>query len=605
MKIIAEIGINHDGSLEKAEALVEAAASSGCNAVKFQYRNLSRTHVASHNEIGDEILKEETSRAYLRPEDLTRLASLSRSLGLEVGISFFTKEDIGDFPEPFHTFDFFKIPSVELQNRPLLEYLLPSSKHIYISLGAQYEKDIDAVLSTLPDDESWTPMHCVSNYPVAMHNSSLGYLEFMSQKWARPIGFSSHDEHYEACLLAMLQGISVIERHITLDKDALGLDHRSSSTPDEFAKLRYFADNLPQIMAGNKPRVPNNGELINLQNLGRSLYAKRDLRPGFVTPEDFVYRSPRVGLGFELFDNADSIKISGSLEINKPVTKSLLSGETVLDQWHLDFANRNLLALPVRVHDYADISRKFSLESFEFHLSHQEVMSEFDFLELVKPQHKFSIHIPDYISGTELLDPFYSNTAVKKSREILERVGELAQKLQGITGKNVPIVGSFSNAPKGKRHFYENVARLIEEFASHGLSLMPQWLPPFAWYFGGSQRLTVFNDAHDVELVENHGFTICLDTSHLLMGANYFDVDKFALFERLIARAGHVHIADAQGVDGEGTGVSGLEIGNWDLISRAIDAPFTKVIEVWQGHLDNFEGFAREIKSLADRGHLS
>lgn len=606
MRIIAEIGINHDGSFEKARTLVEVAAKSGCDAVKFQYRNLRRTHVASHNEIGDEILKAETRKAYLSPEELVTLSLLARSLGLEAGISFFTKEDIGDFLSLAEDFDFFKIPSAELKNKPLLESLQSFDKHIYISVGAHSEQDIDLVFSTLPEDASWTPMHCVSNYPVALHNSSLGYLRFLAEKWARPIGFSSHDEHYETCLLAMAEGASVIERHITLDRESSGLDHSSSSTPDEFVKLRYFADNFDLMMAGNKPRVPNNGELMNLQTLGRSLYAKENLKPGTVNVRNFVYRSPRVGLGFELFDQSDSVIILDSVRKNKPLTKSLISGVLVPEQWHIELASRNLLALPVRIHDYEEIYQRFPVGAYEFHLSYQEVFDDFKILEEIRAEHKFSIHLPDYVSSTELLDPFYSeNAAAKRSNEILLRVSELATKLQEKTGKEVPIVGSFSIAPNGKAHFYDNIVRLIGEFSSRGLSLMPQWLPPFAWYFGGSQKLSVFNDAQDVQLTKEYGIKICLDTSHLLMGANYFGLDKFELFDSLISQAGHMHVADAEGIDGEGIGVSNTGVGNWDLISKAMEAPITKVIEVWQGHLDNYRGFSQEIINLAETEKFS
>lgn len=600
MKIIAEIGINHDGSFQRAERLVTLAAQSGCDGVKFQYRNLGRSYVAAYNEIGDEILKEETSKAYLSPKTIEALARLSRSLGMEVGISFFTVEDVEDFPSIGDDFDFFKIPSVELTNRPLLQSLQALSKQIYISLGAHSEEEIDKVLSTLPDDDSWTPMHCVSNYPVALHNSSLGYLSFLAKKWARPVGFSSHDEHYETCLLAMQQGASVIERHITVDRGLSGLDHSSSSTPDEFAKLRYFADNFDQMMSGEKPRVPNSGELINLQNLGRSFYAKDDLETGSAHVGDFVYRSPRAGLGIEIFEGNSRIELVSPLRKDKPLTVSSISGELIPDVSHISYAKKNKLALPVRIHDYEEISRKFPIGTYEFHLSYQEVLGDVEWLEKLEDRNKFSIHLPDYVSSTELLDPFYAqSSSADRSSEILSRVSQLAIKIQEKTGQEVPLVGSFSIAPKGKAHFYDSIALLIHQFSERGLKLMPQWLPPFAWYFGGSKRLTVFNDALDAEMVSDRRIQICLDTSHLLMGANYHALDANLLFDSLLPQAGHLHISDAQGVDGEGAEINTREEGNWRLISRAIETPVTKVIEVWQGHLDNYRGFAREIMTLA------
>ena len=98
VKIIAEIGINHDGSFDKAAALVSAAAAAGVHAVKFQYRNLDNAYASGNSrEIGDEILLREIRKNYLSPEQLLALTRLSREQGMEAGISFFDVKDIQDF----------------------------------------------------------------------------------------------------------------------------------------------------------------------------------------------------------------------------------------------------------------------------------------------------------------------------------------------------------------------------------------------------------------------------------------------------------------------------------------------------------------------------
>ena len=110
IKIIAEIGINHDGLYDKAAALVSAAAGAGVHAVKFQYRNLDNAYSSgSSREIGDEILLREIRKAYLPPEQLLALVRLSREKGMEVGISFFDVQDIQDFGVSVDEFDFFCI----------------------------------------------------------------------------------------------------------------------------------------------------------------------------------------------------------------------------------------------------------------------------------------------------------------------------------------------------------------------------------------------------------------------------------------------------------------------------------------------------------------
>ena len=94
-------------------------------------------------------------------------------------------------------------------------------------------------------------MHCTSNYPAALHHAKMGYIRHLQKRWARDIGYSSHDDNWEVCLLAMQLGATVIERHITFDTGAQGLDHSSSSTPGEFARLVEFAGNMDLILAGD------------------------------------------------------------------------------------------------------------------------------------------------------------------------------------------------------------------------------------------------------------------------------------------------------------------------------------------------------------------
>ena len=114
--LIAEIGINHNGSFKVAQQLIKSAFDSGANAIKFQYRNLSRAYGSTSNEIGDEILKIEITKNYLKVEEIIDLYRYAKSFNLDVGISFFDVFDTKDFNSFMDQFDFFKIPSVELTN---------------------------------------------------------------------------------------------------------------------------------------------------------------------------------------------------------------------------------------------------------------------------------------------------------------------------------------------------------------------------------------------------------------------------------------------------------------------------------------------------------
>ena len=158
VKIIAEIGINHNGSFSDAKELIKLAANERLFAIKFQYRNLGNVYFGLSKEIGDEILSNEINKNYLSPVEIYDLATFARKFGLKVGISFFDEKDIVDFNDYISIFDFFKVPSVEFTNLPLINSLLKLDKYLYLSLGAQSQDEIERIFDILPDD-GWMPLH--------------------------------------------------------------------------------------------------------------------------------------------------------------------------------------------------------------------------------------------------------------------------------------------------------------------------------------------------------------------------------------------------------------------------------------------------------------
>lgn len=600
MKIIAEIGINHDGSIGKAKHLIDAASNSGSDAIKFQYRNLGNAYSDTAREIGDEILLEEINRNYLSPKDLCDLTAYAKAHKLEVGISFFDEKDIADFSDKIEIFDFFKIPSVELTNKSLIAALVKLNRHIYISLGAHKEAEIESALNLLPKD-GWTPLHCVSNYPVAIQNARLGYLTYLLEKWGRPVGYSSHDDNWEVCLLAMQLGATVIERHITLDRYAEGLDHSSSSTPDEFEKISLFAQNYKMLIAGDGGRIPNQGELLNRQNLGRSYFAKDFIAAGNVLKiTDLMYRSPNIGINKITINDFLGKPIQTNLEKGAPITKSVFIKDVRLPKDIVEKAKNIGLALPVRLHDLKGIEEQFPIGAFEFHLSFQEVLSEIDY-SVINPSNRYSVHLPDYINSRQLMDPFSKDENQKNlSRKILERTVTFANRLQELTGKKVPVVGSFSAVHVDRAGFFEDHSELLSVFLNQGVEVLLQWLPPIAWYFGGSVKLKIMNEKTDLHFVKQYNLGVCMDICHMILGRNYFNFSSDDIMNELNKNIRHIHIADAAGIDGEGFDIGDGELENLPLIRKSLDYDCMKVIEVWQGHLDNGSGFKKAIVKLVD-----
>lgn len=600
IKIIAEIGINHDGDPEKARKLIESSFRSGAHAIKFQYRNLNNAYSGNAKEIGDEMLSKEINRNYLSPDQLIDLSVNAAELGLEVGISFFDKKDIQDFGNQIAIFDFFKIPSVELTNSDLIDALLGLNKHIYISLGTHNEVEVINALERLPKS-GWTPMHCISNYPVTLENARLGYITYLQDQWGVGVGYSSHDDDWEVCLLAMQMGVTVVERHITLDRGADGLDHSSSSTPDHFEKMARFAKAIPILLVGNSPRVANQGELLNRQNLGRSYYAIDNFAKGYVlNMSDLEYRSPHTGLDKTNIKKYIGKPLQADISKGEVIAEGVFNKITPISDKVIGIAKEMKLSLPVRLHDYEKIESMFPIGAFEFHLSFDEVLSEID-LTNISPDNKYSIHLPDYINPTQLMDPFSEDDKQKEaSLIILERTIKFAEKLQALTGVKVPIVGSFSVVHTDREDFFEKHSALLKSYLKRGVELVPQWLPPIAWYFGGSIGLSVMNNLEDVKYLKQHNLGVCMDVCHLILGRNYYNYSAETIINDLKEQVAHIHIADAIGVDGEGLAIGDGDSENVELIKQILPCDCLKVIEVWQGHLDNGTGFRKALIKLTE-----
>ena len=596
--VIAELGINHSGSYELAKGLIMGAKESGVNAVKFQYRNLDRAYSDDKNEIGDSIISYEINRNFLTIENILELTEFAQRINLSVGISFFTSQDIKDFSDSVKVFDFYKIPSPELTNLSLINELLELEKYVLISTGAHSEEEIESVFYNLPE-VGWSPMHCISNYPALSINAKLGYIKYLNRKWKKPVGYSSHDEDWVNIIGAIALGAKIIERHITKNKYDIGLDHGSSSDFKEFSKISKYALDSKHIFYGDSPRIPNQGELINLQNLGRTFYANRDISSvEILLEQDFDYKSPRIGLGYKDFQDATGSPILKTIKKGQAVISDHLNEVVQVSKKVINFANQHKISIPVRIHDYIKIREELPTSFYEFHLSYKEV-ADLEDLFFVNRSDSVSIHLPDYVNAHYLLDPF-SNIAQqrKASLALIGKISSLVRAYQAKYQKKIIVVGSFSSIQRSDKNFYDKCERLSNQLLLQDINLCFQWLPPYAWYFGGSKKITVFNQEKDCGEILQRKLPVCLDTSHLILGANFFGFNAKQILTLIEANIVHTHISDAIGIDGEGMQFGSSSKPNSDLILSLLDKDIVKVIEVWQGHSNNFRGFKEGLIKL-------
>ena len=595
--VIAEIGINFGGNVDVAKDLILQASRAGCWGVKFQYRNIENFYFVG-NEIGDAIVRSEIEKNNLTFHQITALQEYANSIGLQFGMSFFRTQDLDFYLSHIGDPDFYKIPSAECMNAILVDALLERHKKVLISTGGHRVEDVINQYS----HGKYTDiiiLHCIANYPADLGIQNLSKIGKIAE--THQSGYSSHDVDYEVCIAAIALGAKWIERHLTNDKNGIGLDDSSSSTETEMKSVCKFAK-LAEGIIGVSDCPPNQGEILNMQNLGTGLYLERNVNAGeILSLNDCVIAGPRKGLSVGEFEKIFKGKmIKRDLNKGAPITEmSFIEPTKALSEKQLSRAKKRKITIPVRIHDLGMMRKNIGTGSYEFHLSYEEVLSEdIDSVkDICRADENYSIHLPDYIPGNRIFDPLSADSETNQlSRKVLQRTERLSNSLEQLTGVSVPIVGSFSQrSTMGHEEFFE---RLISEvIVSSNQSIYPQWLPLNAWYFGGTVKLDVFNNEKYIQMIEEHNIKICLDICHVVLSANSHHADYTDWIARLMPYSGHLHVAEAIGEDGEGLPLgTGLPLDYVEILG----SKDMKVIEVWQGHFDDGYKFKQAVKYLLD-----
>lgn len=238
--VIADVGINHNGSVDLACQLVRAAAAAGCSAVKFQKRTpdlcvpLTQRGTLRQTPWGLMPYIDYRRKIELSTDALRLLTTECRSLGLPWLVSCWDVAALRDMlaldPPAI------KIPSAALTDAPLLAAVASTGLPVLLSTGMSTIDEVDTAVSSLPL-KRLVVLHCTSAYPCPLEDLNLRVLHNYSQRYACPIGHSAHDIYPLTSLAAVALGACVIERHITYDRSAWGTDHCASLEPTQFAHL--------------------------------------------------------------------------------------------------------------------------------------------------------------------------------------------------------------------------------------------------------------------------------------------------------------------------------------------------------------------------------
>ena len=280
--VIAEIGVNHDGSMERAFRLIDAASDCGADAVKFQTFRADRLMTAVKDRLAQQMDGSETAyemfrRLELSWDDHQKLKDHADRRGM-LFLSTPFDEDSADFLDGLGV-PAFKIASSDLTHIPLLRHIARKSKPILLSTGMSFLSEVEEAVRTLQDHgaRDIVLLHCVSSYPAPPESLNLRSIPTLRDHFHLPVGFSDHSQGTLFSLIAAALGARVLERHFTLDRNAAGPDHKASLDPDD---LRALITSLGRVEAslGDGDKHPSRAEEQGRQLSRRSIVAAADIR---------------------------------------------------------------------------------------------------------------------------------------------------------------------------------------------------------------------------------------------------------------------------------------------------------------------------------------
>ena len=304
--IIAEAGVNHNGDMQLARQLIEAAADAGADVVKFQTfkaDKLATTKAgkASYQQQATENAEnqqEMLQRLELDPDQHQQLISHCHNSGIEFLSTAFDDPSI----DLLNTLNLkrLKIPSGEITNLPYLRRIGELGKPLILSTGMANLGEIEAAISVLETAGTKraqiTVLHCTTEYPAPMAEVNLRAMPTIGQAFGVAVGYSDHTAGIEVPIGAVALGATVIEKHITLDQNLPGPDHKASLEPKEFAAMVRAIRNIEQAL-GNGIKRPTASEAANLPIVRKSLVASRAISIGeLFTAINITAKRPGTGI---------------------------------------------------------------------------------------------------------------------------------------------------------------------------------------------------------------------------------------------------------------------------------------------------------------------
>lgn len=306
--IIAEAGVNHNGDINLAKKLVDMAKDCGADAIKFQTFKAEESTGAfaekatyqKENDPTKESQLEMIKRLELPFNDFKEIKNYCN----EKGIMFISTPDGIDSLNYLISLDvpLIKIGSTEVTNHEFLQQIAQTQKPIILSTGMSTLGEVEKAINTmhLLGNKQVKIMHCTTDYPTAIEDVNLRAMITMKEAFKVPVGLSDHTLGFEAAVAAVALGAEFIEKHITLDRNMQGPDHKASMPPDEFKSYVQHIRNAEKLLGDGIKRPTKNEEEI-MTTVRRSIVAACDIKRGTIIEKSMLsYKRPGSGINPEL-----------------------------------------------------------------------------------------------------------------------------------------------------------------------------------------------------------------------------------------------------------------------------------------------------------------
>ena len=616
--IIAEVGNNHNGDLDLAKHLVDLAIAAKADCVKFQMRDLSTLYsnngmnAEAKYDLGSQYTLDLLNKFQLDNDKLCQVFDYCKHRGI---LPLCTPWDLVSAQIlDEYGLEGFKVSSADFTNFEMLEALAKTGKPLICSTGMSSEAEIKESIGFLRRlGANFSLLHCNSTYPTPYKDVNLSYLPHLRDLAGTTIGYSGHERGFSVPLAAVALGARIIEKHFTIDRNMEGSDHKVSLLPEEFAEMVQQIRNIEAGMGHDGHRELTQGEMINRENLAKSLVINCDLPKGQVIQRSMiVVKSPGQGLQPNRIEDlvgkmAQRDFVSGDFFFETDITTQITKKN------HYSFSRP--YGIPVRYHDYQEMIKDIKIDFLEFHLSYHDLDVEIsDFFTTPLPL-GYAVHSPELFKGDHILDLASTDSVyLERSMEEMKKTVAVVEKLgHYFPSTTQPILvlnaGGWSMQgflPKEARTaMYDRVASALDKLDLGHIQLAIQTMPPFPWHFGGQSHHNLFVDPIEIaEFSERTGHRVCLDISHSMMACSYYHWDFSTFLKTVLPYTVHLHVVDAKGVDGEGVqmGYGDVDFGMLrDLMNEY--APGVQFIpEVWQGHKNKGAGFWSALEFLENAG---